>query len=144
MSKSVLDTIREYKQASPENKQEIETHSLELDLCDRMVELRENAGLTQAALAENLGFTQGYIAKLENGAYDRCGIGTLRTFALALGCDIDLESLFKPIAAYSSQSHPASAIRLCYTSKGPYSKSVPVIKWPEGSSAYCSDQELAA
>lgn len=100
MSKSVLDTILEYKESSPEVKQKIETHELELELCERMVELREDAGLTQAALAENLGFTQGYVAKLENGAYDRCGIGTLRTFALALGYDLDIDNLFVPIEGY--------------------------------------------
>jgi len=112
-----------------------------------MVELRENAGLTQTALAETLGFTQGYIAKLENGAYDRCGIGTLRTFALALGYDIDLENLFKPVVAYSSQSYPASIIRLVYKSKGPYSQGVPLIDWTESlksPSEHCGDQDLAA
>jgi transcriptional regulator with XRE-family HTH domain len=100
MSKSVLDTIREYKESSPEVKQKIETHELELELCERMVELREDAGFTQAELAERLGFTQGYVAKLENGAYDRCGVGTLRTFALALGYDLDLKHLFEPIEGY--------------------------------------------
>lgn len=103
MSKTVLDTIREFKESSPDVKQKIETHELELELCERMIELREDAGLTQAALAETLGFTQGYVAKLENGAYDRCGIGTLRTFALALGYDLDIDNLFVPIEGYNWQ-----------------------------------------
>jgi transcriptional regulator with XRE-family HTH domain len=100
MSKSVVDTIREYKESSAETKQKIETHELELELCERMIELREDAGLTQSALAQKLGYTQGYVAKLENGAYDRSGIGTLRTFALALGYDLDLDNLFVPIEGY--------------------------------------------
>lgn len=101
MSKSVLDTIREYKNTSPGIKQKIETNELELELCERMIELREDAGLTQSELAEKLGYTQGYVAKLENGAYDRAGIGTLRTFALALGYDLDIDNLFVPIEGYN-------------------------------------------
>lgn len=99
MSKSVLDTIREYTK-DPQNREDLDTHEIELDLCDRMIELRETLGLTQQQLAEKLGFSQGYIAKLENGAYDRCGIGTLRRFALALGHDLNLESLFRPSETY--------------------------------------------
>ena len=96
MSKSVLDTIREYEAEDDRNRDDLERHNLELALCDRMIAMREEAGLTQAQLAARLGFSQGYVAKLENGAYDRCGIGTLRTFSIALGYDIDLNSLFKP------------------------------------------------
>ena len=99
MSKSVLETIRQYKASSAQNRDDVETHELELDLCDRMVEMREHAGLTQTALAARLGFTQGYVAKLENGAYDRCGIGTLRAFARALGYEVNLEQLFTPSEA---------------------------------------------
>lgn len=102
MSKSVLETLREYSQDTAKA-QSLKTHDLELDLCDRMVELREAANLTQKQLAEKLNFSQGYVAKLENGAYDRCGIGTLRTFALALGFDIDLAQLFQPVQPYPEQ-----------------------------------------
>lgn len=107
MSKSVLDTVREYTQ-DPQRRQDVETHDLELELCDRMIELREKAGLTQEALANIIGCTQGYIAKLENGAYDRCGIGTLRKFALALGNDINLEGLFKPVNSEALISYPSN------------------------------------
>ncbi|MGH7737510.1 MAG: helix-turn-helix domain-containing protein [Candidatus Tyrphobacter sp.] len=98
-NKTVLDTIREYRE-SPEHAESIRTAEIELDLCDKMTELRNDAGLTQAQLAEDTGVTQGYIAKLENGAYDRCGIGTLRRFALALGYDVDLEHLFTPCEGF--------------------------------------------
>jgi len=103
MSKSVLVTIREYTR-DPNRDQAIRTVDLELDLCDRMVEMREDAGLTQRQLGERLGFTQGYIAKLENGAYDRAGIGTLRMVALALGYDIDLDHFFMPLKPKSRRA----------------------------------------
>ena len=103
MSKSVLDTIREYTR-DPNRDQAIRTADLELDLCDRLVEMREKAGLTQRQLAERLGFTQGYVAKLENGAYDRSGIGTLRAFALALGNDVDLDHFFVPLRVASKRT----------------------------------------
>lgn len=100
MSKSVLDTIAEYSKDS-ENLRDLQTSEVELELCDQMIELRDLAGLTQKELADKMGFTQGYIAKLENGGYDRCGIGTLRRFALALYHDINLDGFFKPIVPYA-------------------------------------------
>jgi|HubBroStandDraft_4_1064222.scaffolds.fasta_scaffold00107_9 transcriptional regulator with XRE-family HTH domain len=99
LSKSVLETIREYTK-DPQKEQALKTIDLELDLCDRMVEMREDAGLTQRELGTRLEFTQGYVAKMENGGFDSCGVGTLRTFALALGYDIDLNHLFTPIEGY--------------------------------------------
>lgn len=97
--KTVLDTIREYTQ-DHENAESLRTAELEIDLCDKMSEFRQDADMTQAELADQLGVSQGYIAKLENGAYDRCGIGTLRRFAIALGYDIDLDHLFTPLEGY--------------------------------------------
>lgn len=97
MGKPVLQTIDEYK-TDPEARERLATAEFELELCDRMVSMREQAGLTQQQLAERLGCTQAYIAKLENGAFDRCGIGTLRRVARALGHDVNIDALFTPNA----------------------------------------------
>lgn len=112
MSKSVLDTINEYSR-DPHNRESLETHAIEIELCDLMIEMRRQAGLTQEDLARRVGFSQAYIAKLENGAYDRAGIGTLRRFALALGHDINIGAMFKPIANVWP-SYPWNAIRLIF------------------------------
>ncbi|HEY0384044.1 MAG TPA: XRE family transcriptional regulator [Candidatus Elarobacter sp.] len=103
MAKSVLETINEYAQDA-DARERLATADLELELCDRMVDLREKAGLTQAGLAAKLGFTQAYVAKLENGGFEKCGIGTLRTFARALGHEINIDNLFTP-AHYMSRAH---------------------------------------
>lgn len=95
MAKSVLETINEYTKDA-DAKERLETADLELELCDQMVELRERAGLTQHAFAARLNYSQAYIAKLENGGYDNCGIGTLRKFVRALGYDIKIDRLFVP------------------------------------------------
>jgi transcriptional regulator with XRE-family HTH domain len=105
VSESVLQTIDEYGKDSAA-RERLEVADLELELCDRMVDLRKRAGLTQRQLADRLGFSQAYIAKLENGAYDSCGIGTLRTFARALGHDINIDALFTPAPSEVASLRP--------------------------------------
>lgn len=125
MSKPVLDTIEQYTR-SPKNRRALDTHTLELDLCDLMVRMRHDAGLTQEELAKRLGYSQAYVAKMENGAYDRAGIGTLRLFALALGFDVDLDHMFKPGTNHSWSSHPTNAINVVYCRHDTLSSNEPV------------------
>ncbi len=66
----------------------------EIRLSEKMIALRLDAGLTQKELADRLNVSQAFIAKMEAGGYDKCGIGTLRGIALALGCDISFHAMF--------------------------------------------------
>jgi transcriptional regulator with XRE-family HTH domain len=62
-----------------------------------MIDIRLAAGLTQRDLATRLGKTQAHIATLESGAYEKCGIGILRSVARALGVDLMVRSMFAPV-----------------------------------------------
>lgn len=59
--------------------------------------LRKAAGLSQKELAARTGRKQPYIARLEAGAYDRCSLPMLRTFARALGYDLDIAAMIRPL-----------------------------------------------
>jgi len=55
----------------------------------RLRQLRQSAGVTQAALAERLGTTQSAVARLEAG-HQRLSLAALRRAAWALGCNVRL------------------------------------------------------
>ena len=58
---------------------------------------RAAAGLTQAEVAEKIGTTQSAIARLESGAGRRqASLGTLRKYAQALGCRLELRLIKEP------------------------------------------------
>lgn len=78
----------------PENERLYRESEIKLDLAERMTEMRRAAGLSQQELADRVGRKQPFVARLELGAYDRCGLGTLRTFARAMGFDIDSSRMF--------------------------------------------------
>ncbi len=76
---------------------------IRLDLAERMTEMRRAAGLSQQQFADRVGRKQPFIARLERGAYDRCGLSTLRTFARAMGYELDASRMFvEGTAAYFS------------------------------------------
>ena len=54
-------------------------------------ELRENAGVTQAQLAERIGVGQRQISKIEHGDLDTAKIGTIRRYLEAIGGSLSLE-----------------------------------------------------
>ena len=66
----------------------------EIRLSEKMTKIRLEAGLTQRELADRLSVSQAYIAKMECGGYDKCGVGTLRRIAVALGYDIAFDAMF--------------------------------------------------
>ena len=57
----------------------------------RLRELREQAGLIQAQLAERIGVGQRQISKIEHGDLDNAKIGTIRGYLEALGDDLAIE-----------------------------------------------------
>ena len=81
----------------PDNARRVAEKSLGFELTKTFTRLRKEAHLSQAQLAKRVGRQQPYIAKLEAGAYDRCALPTLRTFARALGHDIDISRMFRRI-----------------------------------------------
>ena len=91
----VEQAIRRFR-STPRNETMFLEAEAELQLSEKMIDLRLAAGLTQKQLAERLGISQAYVAKLESGGYDKAGIGTLRGIALALGHDLAFDSMFVP------------------------------------------------
>lgn len=57
----------------------------------KLREFREDAGLTQAQLAERIGVGQRQVSKIENGDLENARVGTLRKYLRAVGGDISLE-----------------------------------------------------
>lgn len=57
----------------------------------QLVEARQEAGLTQAQMAERLGVTQSQVARIEKKGYEAYTLTTLRRYVQALGQDFRLE-----------------------------------------------------
>lgn len=96
-----LDELIHDFRADPERETLFQESEAELALAERMTDMRLDAGLTQIELAGRLGKTQAYVAKMEAGGYDRCGIGTLQTFARALGHRLDVAAMFASASGHA-------------------------------------------
>lgn len=57
----------------------------------RLRELRKNAGLTQAELAERIGVSQRQVSKIERGDLESTKIGAIRRYLEAVGGDLAIE-----------------------------------------------------
>lgn len=57
----------------------------------RLRELQEQAGLTQAQLAEHIGVGHRQVSKNETGNFDSAKIGTIRSYLEVVGGDLALE-----------------------------------------------------
>lgn len=57
----------------------------------RLRELREEAGLTQAQLAERIGVGQRQVSKIESGDLESAKIGTIRRYLEAVGGGLTVE-----------------------------------------------------
>lgn len=72
-------------------KAEYEGLNEEFIFLDEFLKARAAAGITQAEVAERIGTTQSAIARLESGKGKHTpSLGTLRKYARALGCRIEL------------------------------------------------------
>jgi transcriptional regulator with XRE-family HTH domain len=75
----------------PDVRAEYERMEEEFAFLDQFLRARADAGLTQAQVAKRIGTTQSAIARLESGAgRHQPSLGTLRKYALAVGCRIEL------------------------------------------------------
>lgn len=65
--------------------------ALEYALADQMLKARAKAGLTQDAVAERMGTTKSAISRLESAGRHAPSFATLKKYALAVGCDLQVK-----------------------------------------------------
>lgn len=68
-------------------------HALELEyqVADQMLKARSRAGLTQDAVAELMGTTKSAISRLESAGKHAPSIATLKRYAIAVGCELQVK-----------------------------------------------------
>jgi DNA-binding XRE family transcriptional regulator len=71
--------------STPELRRVYEEEAAKKELWLQLVEARQDAGLTQAELAERLGVSQAQVARLEKRGYDAYTLTSLRRYVEALG-----------------------------------------------------------
>lgn len=72
-------------------REKIQTGVKRLRVIEQIVQQREKLGLTQAKLAEKIGVSQPFIARLENDEASNLSLETLVKIAHALNSDIDIK-----------------------------------------------------
>jgi len=64
--------------------------ALEYQVADQMLKARARAGLTQSAVAERMGTTKSAISRLESAGKNAPSIATLKRYAQAVGCELQV------------------------------------------------------
>jgi DNA-binding XRE family transcriptional regulator len=64
--------------------------ALEYQLANQMLKARSRAGLTQDAVAERMGTTKSAVSRLESAAKHAPSIATLKRYANAVGCELQV------------------------------------------------------
>ena len=94
MVNTMATTLKEFLTEHPVDREEVEKHKRRM-LAEvrayRLRELREQAGLTQAQLAERIGVGQRQVSKIENGDLDNAKISTIRSYLQAVGGEMSIE-----------------------------------------------------
>jgi DNA-binding XRE family transcriptional regulator len=65
--------------------------ALEYQIVDQLLRARTRAGLTQEAIAERMKTTKSAVCRLEGGMRHAPSISTLRRYANAVGCDVQVK-----------------------------------------------------
>ena len=63
---------------------------LEYQVANQMLKARARAGLTQDAVAERMGTTKSAISRLESAGKHAPSLATLRRYASAVGCELQV------------------------------------------------------
>lgn len=63
---------------------------LEYQVVDQLLKARARAGLTQDAVAERMGTTKSAVSRLEGSGKHSPSLGTLRRYARAVGCELQV------------------------------------------------------
>lgn len=64
---------------------------LEYQVVDQLLKARTRAGLTQDAVAERMGTTKSAVSRLEGSGKHAPSLSTLRRYALAVGCELQVK-----------------------------------------------------
>lgn len=64
---------------------------IEYQVVDQLLKARTRAGLTQDAVAERMGTTKSAISRLEGSGKHAPSLGTLRRYARAVGCELQVK-----------------------------------------------------
>jgi DNA-binding XRE family transcriptional regulator len=81
---------------------------LEYQLASQMLRARSRAGLTQDAVAKRMGTTKSAISRLESAAKHAPSLATLKRYASAVGCELQVR-LRRPRHPAAQPSAPADA-----------------------------------
>lgn len=64
--------------------------AVEYQVIDQLLKARTRAGLTQDAVAEKMGTTKSAVSRLEGSGKHAPSLGTLRRYAQAVGCELQV------------------------------------------------------
>src|SRR3546814_4739476 len=82
-----------------------EALALEYQLADQMLKARSRAGLTQDAVADLMGTTKSAISRLESAGKHAPSLATLKRYAQAVGCDLQVKLIPHKASAESGRAH---------------------------------------
>ncbi len=82
--------MKEYYKKDPTLKQKVEAGVQRLKVIVQIIELREKLGLTQAQLAQRMGVSQPFIARIENDEAANLSLETLVKMVKALNGEIEI------------------------------------------------------
>ena len=68
-----------------------ESLELEYQLVSQLLKARSRAGLTQDAVADRMGTTKSAISRLESAGKHAASLATLKRYASAVGCDLQVK-----------------------------------------------------
>jgi DNA-binding XRE family transcriptional regulator len=75
-----------------------EALALEYQLANQMLKARARAGLTQEAVADRMGTTKSAISRLESAGKHAPSLATLKRYAEAIGCDLQVKLVPQKVA----------------------------------------------
>ena len=58
--------------------------------------MREQAGLSQRAVADRMGVSQARVSKIERGELDKTEVATIRSYVAAIGGEVEIVAKFGP------------------------------------------------
>lgn len=70
--------------------------ALEYAIAGQMLAARSRAGLTQDAVAKRMGTTKSAISRLESASKHAPSLTTLKRYAVAVGCDLEVRLVPQP------------------------------------------------
>ncbi len=101
--------VQEWMQ-DPEFRRAYDALEPEFALFDELLNARQQAGLTQAEVAERMGTKTPAVARLEAGGGSKKhspSVVTLRRYAEAVGCELEIRLLPRRESGADETAHPA-------------------------------------